>query len=227
MLRFGHTIGQLGKINGSVVRPLIEDFCRNGKVSLHGEFFSDIAIPPGVSLVLDQRWKRIDEIDQEVKTIETACVNQVDSLEWSIGGGRPKSGSELRKNLESIPGVGMWTAVVWLAEVGEILRFATTNRLIAYAGLDPSDGISAGKVVNTKVRKGNARLYGALRNAGRAMLTQTPSCQFSIWARAYLGRQSRGGKSKALHALARRLCRAMYYCHLNNEALMSQGTGSG
>ena len=34
MLRFGHTIGQVGKINGSVVRPLIEDFCRNGKVEL-------------------------------------------------------------------------------------------------------------------------------------------------------------------------------------------------
>jgi transposase len=218
MLRFGHTISQVGKINGSIVRPLIEDFCRNGEVKHHQEFFSDILIPPGVLLVFDQRWKRIDELTQEIKTIETACVNQVDSLEWSIGGGRLVRGSELRKNLESIPGVGMWTAIIWLAEVGEILRFATTNRLIAYAGLDPSDGISAGKVVNTKVRKGNARLYGALRNAGRAMLTQTPSCQFSIWARAYLGRQSRGGKSKALHALARRLCRAMYYCHLNNEA---------
>ena len=76
-------------------------------------------------------------------------------------------GSELRKNLESIPGVGMWTAVVWLAEVGDILRFATPNRLIAYAGLDPSGEISAGKVVDTKVRKGNARLHYALRNAAR------------------------------------------------------------
>ena len=203
MLRFGHTIGQVGKINGSVVRPLIEDFCRNGKVELREEFFSDLLIPPGVLLVFDQRWKRIDELTQEIKTIETACVNRVDSLEWCIGGDRCVRGSELRKNLESIPGVGMWTAVVWLAEVGEILRFATTNRLIAYAGLDPSDGISAGKVVNTKVRKGNARLHGALRNAARAMLTQTPRCQFSIWARAYMGRQSRGGKSKAIHALAR------------------------
>ena len=110
-------------------------------------------------------------------------------------------GSELRKNLESIPGVGMWTAVVWLAEVGEILRFATTNRLIAYAGLDPSDGISAGKVVNTKVRRGMPDCTAGCGTLP-AMLTQTPRCQFSIWARAYMGRQSRGGKSKAIHALA-------------------------
>ena len=217
LLRFGHTIGQVGKINGAVVRPLIEDFCHNGKVELHCEFFSNLAIPPGVRLVFSQRWKRIDGINQEIKTMETACVNQVDSQEWCIGDGRRVRGSELRKNLESIPGVGMWTAVVWLAEVGDILRFATPNRLIAYAGLDPSDQISAGKVVNTKVRKGNARLHGALRNAARAMLTHAPSCQFSIWARAYLGRQSRGGKAKAIHALARRVCKAMYYCHLKNE----------
>jgi transposase len=217
MLRFGHTIGQVGKINGSVVRPLIEDFCRDGKVGLHGEFFSDVAIPPGVSLVLDRRWKRIDALDQEIKTIEQACVNRVDSQEWCIGDGRRVRGSELRKHLESIPGVGMWTAIIWLAEVGEIRRFATMNRLIAYAGLDPSDGVSAGKVVNTKVRKGNARLHGALRNAARAMLAHAPTCRFSVWARAYMGRQSRGSKSKAIHALARRVCKAMYSCHWRNE----------
>ncbi len=201
MLRFGHTIGQVGQINGSVVRPLIEDFCRHGKVGLHREFFSDLAIPPGVSLVFDQRWKRIDEIDREIKTIEQACINLVDSREWCLGGGRQARGSELRKSLESIPGVGTWTAIVWLAEVGDIARFATVNHLIAYAGLDPSGEISAGKVVDTKVRKGNARLHYALRNAARAMLRHAPSCQFSVWARAYLGRQSRGGKSKAIHAL--------------------------
>ena len=123
----------------------------------------------------------------------------------------------MRKSLESVPGVGTRTAIVWLAEVGDILRFATANRLIAYAGLDPSGEISAGKVVDTKVRKGNARLHHALRNAARAMLRHAPSCQFSVWARAYLGRQSRGGKSKAIHALARRVCKAMYYCHRKNQ----------
>jgi transposase len=217
MLRFGHTIGQVGKINGSVVRPLIEDFCRHGTVGLHRDLFSDLAIPPGVSLVFDQRWKRIDEIDREIKTIEAACVNHVNSQDWCIGGGRRVRGSELSKSLESIPGVGMWTAIIWLAEVGDILRFATPNRLIAYAGLDPSGEISAGKVVNTRVRKGNARLHYALRNAARALLTHSPSSQFAVWARAYIARQSRGSKSKAIHALARRVCKAMYYCHLKNQ----------
>ena len=88
LLRFGHTIGQVGPINGSVVRPLIEDFCRNGQVGLHGEFFSDVAIPPGVLLVFNQRRKPIDELHQEIKTIEQTCINQVDSQEWCLGDGR-------------------------------------------------------------------------------------------------------------------------------------------
>jgi transposase len=217
LLRFGHTIGRVGPISGPVVRPLIEDFCRDGEVGLHREIFSDIAIPPGVALVFDQRWKRIDQLDREIQAMERACVALVDPREWCLGDGRRVLGAELRKGLESIPGVGMWTAIVWLAEVGDIRRFATANRLIAYAGLDPSGEISAGKVVKTRARKGNARLHSALRNAARAMLRHAPSCRFSAWARAYLGRQSGGAKSKAIHALARRVCKAMYFCHLKNQ----------
>ena len=217
ILRFGHTIGQVGAINGPVVRPLIEDFCSTGKVGLHREYFSDVVIPPGVSLVLGQRWKRIDELTGEIKVVEKACTSLVDSLVFNLGGGREALGSELMACLQSIPGVGIWTAIVWLSEVGDIDRFPTVNHLIAYAGLDPSDQISAGKVVGTKVRKGNKRLHNALRNAARAMLRCAPNCLFSVWARAYIGRQSRASKSKAIHALARRVCKAMYYCHRRKE----------
>ena len=113
--------------------------------------------------------------------------------------------------------------ITWLAEIGDITRFGSVNKLLAYGGLDPSDQISAGKVTGTKTRKGNARLHGALRNAARAMLTHAPSCKFSMWARAYMGRHSRGGKSKAIHALARRIGKALYYCHLKNEPFDDSG----
>jgi len=223
MLRFGHVVGQLGKINGPVVRALIEDFCQNGSVGLHDDHFSDIRIPPGVVLVFDQRWKRVDVLDQEVKVIEDLCMKQVDTLTWRIGEGRTASGRQLRSSLESIPGVGTQTVITWLAEVGDITRFGSVNKLLAYAGLDPSKDISAGKVTGTKPRKGNARLQGALRNAARAMLGRAPSCKFSMWARGYMGRHSRAGKAKAIHALARRVGKALYYCHLKNEPFDDSG----
>ena len=113
--------------------------------------------------------------------------------------------------------------ITWLGEVGDITRFGSVNKLLAYCGLDPSDQISAGKVVGTKMRKGNARLHGALRNAARSMLAHAPSCKFSMWARGYMGRHPRAGKSKAVHALARRVGKALYYCHLKNEPFDDSG----
>src|SRR5262249_16512995 len=204
MLRFGHVVGQLGKINGPVVRALIEDFCANGSVALHRDHFSDTRIPPGVALVFDQRWKRIDALDQEIKLIEDACLKQADRLTWRIGEGRKACGRELPLNLGSLAGVGAPAVIPWLAEVGDITRFGSVNKLLAYAGLDPSKDISAGKVTGTKPRKGNARLQAALRNAARAMLGRAPSCKFSMWARGYMGRHSPAGKAKLSDAFDRR-----------------------
>jgi transposase len=223
LLRFGHVVGQLGRINGSVVRALIEDFCANGTVAVHRDHFSDTRIPAGVVRMLDQRWERIDALDQEIRTIEELCIKQADDLTWRIGEGKTASGRLLRANLESIPGVGPQTVITWLGEIGDITRFGSVNKLLAYGGLDPSDQISAGKVTGTKTRKGNARLHGALRNAARAMLIHAPSCKFAMWARAYMGRHCRAGKSKAVHALARRIGKALYYCHLKNEPFDDAG----
>jgi transposase len=223
LLRFGHGVGQLGKINGSLVRALIEDFCAHGAVAIHRDHFSDIQIPAGVVRVLAQRWERVDALAREIKTIEDLCLERVDGLTWRIGEGRAAPGGHLRSNLQSIPGVGTQTAITWLAEVGDITRFGSVNKLLAYAGLDPSDRISAGKVTATKPRKGNARLHAALRNAARAMLAQAPSCKFAMWARGYMGRHARAGKAKAVHALARRVGKALYYCHLKNEPFDDSG----
>jgi hypothetical protein len=41
--------------------------------------------------------------------------------------------------------------------------------------------------------------------------------------RGYLGRHPRAGKSKAVHALARRIGKALYYCHLKNEVFDDSG----
>src|SRR5438093_6004597 len=63
LLRFGHGVGQLGKIHGSLVRALIEEFCVHGSVALHGDHFSETRIRAGLVRVLDQRWKRVDSLE--------------------------------------------------------------------------------------------------------------------------------------------------------------------
>jgi transposase len=217
MLRFGHLVGQLGAVRGKLVRALIEDFCREGRVGLYAQYFSDQRIPPGVLVVLEQHWRRIDEITREVELIESLCLKRIKGSMWTVDGGRTVAGAVLLGNLETVPGVGTWTACVWLAEIGEITRFSHPKKLCAYAGLDPSLGVSAGKVTSRLKRKGNARLNGALRNAARAAVSNPVPSSFTGWVRGYIGRHVDAGKSKALKAMARRLCKALYYVHLRCE----------
>jgi transposase len=217
MLRFGHVVGQLGTVRGNLVRALIEDFCREGRPGLYTQYFSDQSIPPGVVVVFDQRWRRIDEITREIELIESLCLKQIKESTWTVAGGRTVAGEALLENLKTVPGVGTWTACVWLAEVGDILRFSHPKKLCAYAGLDPSLGVSAGRVTSRLTRKGNARLLQALRNAVRSAVSNPVPCSFTGWARSYVGRHVNAGKSKAVKAMARRLCKALYYVHLRSE----------
>jgi transposase len=217
MLRFGHMVGQLGTVRGKLVRALIEDFCRESSVGLYARYFSDQRIPPGVLAVFEQHWQRIDEITRQIDFIETLCLKQIRESTWIVAGGRTVGGAELLENLQTVPGVGSCTACVWLAEVGDICRFSHPKKLCAYAGLDPSLGVSAGKVTSRLRRKGNARLLGALRNAVRAGVSNSTPSAFTGWIHGYIGRHVNFGKSKALKAMARRLCKALYYVHLRCE----------
>jgi transposase len=217
MLRFGHTVGQLGPIAGKLVRPLIEDFCRDGRVGIYGDYFSSTPVPKGVVAIIDTRWKRIDEISREIRTVETEVFAKIDGVHWLVRGGERVKGDLLRSMLETIPGVGPWTAAVWLAEVGDVTRFGTEKKLSAYAGLDPSLKVSAGKVTGTTRRHGNMRLNGALRNAARGCLVQKRASNFTGWLRGYMGRHAVASKALGLKAMARRIGRAMFYVHLRCE----------
>jgi transposase len=217
MLRFGHTVGQIGAIAGKLVRPLIEDFCRDGRVGIYGDCFSGIRVPSGVVAVNYARWKRIDEIGREIRAVETEIFAKLDRADWLVRGGELVKGELLRSMLMTIPGVGPWTAAVWLVEVGDITRFETEKKLSAYAGLDPSLKVSAGTVTSTTRRHGNKRLNGALRNAARACLVHKSPSNFTAWLRGYMGRHAKASKGLGLKALARRINRAMYYVHLRCE----------
>ena len=70
------------------------------------------------------------------------CLRQVDFLgaeieaidrrlcEWALG-------SKVARRLMTIPGVGVGVAVTLMAAIGEISRFETPRKLVAYLGLDP------------------------------------------------------------------------------------------
>jgi transposase len=71
--------------------------------------------------------------------------------------------------LDSIPGVGRWTAQVLLAEIGpDMGRFPTAGHLSSWAAMCPGSDESAGKRRSGKTRKGSPALRVALTEAAFA-----------------------------------------------------------
>jgi transposase len=71
--------------------------------------------------------------------------------------------------LDSIPGIGRWSAEVILAEIGpDMRRFPTAGHLASWAGMCPGHDESAGKRRSGKTRKGSLWLRVTLTEAAYA-----------------------------------------------------------
>jgi transposase len=80
---------------------------------------------------------------------------------------RPFAAEQAR--LVTIPGVGVRTAEVLLAEIGaDMSRFPAAKHLASWAGMCPGNDESGGKRRSGKTRKGNPWLRSALVEAARA-----------------------------------------------------------
>ena len=105
------------------------------------------------------------------------------------------------RRVSTIPGLGRFFSVLVANEIGDIRRFATPEKLCAYAGLVPSVYASGGKVFHGRLTKqGNKWLRWAMVEAVRPAVKSDPEL------RAYYERlRHRKGPNPAKVATARRL----------------------
>lgn len=110
--------------------------------------------------------------------------------------------------LESIPGVGTKTACLFLAEVGDVRRFASAAKLVAFVGLTPMQVQSGSSVLKRSriSRLGSARLRRLAYMPGLAGIRHNPILK------AFYERLVAAGKPKksALIACVAKLLRIMY-----------------
>lgn len=77
--------------------------------------------------------------------------------------------------LSSVPGIGPWTAISLLVEIGDIARFSTPESLVAYAGLDPSYFKSGdGEVRHGISKRGNSHIRAALYMPAQVAVMHNP-----------------------------------------------------
>ena len=109
--------------------------------------------------------------------------------------------------LESIPGIGRWTAIALTLEIGDVARFATDRQLIAWAGLDPHDHVSGDQVVRHGISKrGNSHIRALLYMPILSAVVSNPTIK--VFYNRLLGR----GKTRkqALTACMAKMLRIVY-----------------
>jgi transposase len=152
-------------------------------------------------------------VDDDLGLIDTLEA-VVDRLDWEI---RQRARSDPRvKVLTQLPGVGPFTALVILAEIGDVSRFASARKLASWAGLTPTV-------------RGSDRVahYGHISKEGSVWLrwvlceaAQTAK-RHPQFAAGYQAIARRRGKKIATTAVARKLITRAWHLLADTERLQS------
>ena len=117
------------------------------------------------------------------------------------------------KVLRTLPGIGEFTALVMLAEIGDISRFPAARKLASWAGLTPTVRGSDLHVRHGHIsRQGSAWLRRVLNQAAQ---TARRSPDFAV---TYAAIAKRRGKKIATIAIARKLLTRAYHLLADMQA---------
>lgn len=129
--------------------------------------------------------------------------------------------NEDAKLLTTIPGVGYYTALALVSIIGEIGRFADSEKLSSYFGLVPSTKQSANKVYHGHItKKGSSEIRRLLIQCA---WTHVNYCKDSFLTKFYQRISKKKGKQKAIVATARKMTRVIYWMLKNKEPFHIEG----
>ena len=148
---------------------------------------------PAKSLELQHTIRLIRELDAEIHEIEAEIETMMD---------------EIRSPIMTIPGIGYRMGAMILAEAGDLSRFDSPDKLLAYAGMSPST-YQSGQLNNCyphMEKRGSRYLRYALFNATKYVCLWDPAFA------AYLAKKRAEGKhyNVAISHVAKKLVRLIF-----------------
>ena len=177
---------------------LTAENCRTATTDIYGvagrAWLATLPLPPAVRLQVDLLLEVIDSLNVRIKRLDREVAKTA----------RHDPQAEL---LQTVPGIGVFGAMLILAELGSLARFRSSHELAAYAGLVPSTRSSGGKTTHGSVaHSGSAWLKWILIEAVQALkLAPGPiGAHYQKLLRAK-------GKQKAAVAAARKLVCYLYW----------------
>ena len=157
-----------------------------------------LGLPPEEQETVQAALRQIAFLDREIEQVERMVAKQM--LGW------PEA-----KRLMTVPGVNLIGAASFLAAVGDIARFGSSSKLVAYLGLDPRVRQSGEQPARSGsiTKRGSVSARWALVEATWSVVNQPgPLRAF------YLRIRSRRGHGKAIVATARKLA-VLFWCMLS------------
>ena len=166
----------------------LKELAKNS-VGFHNEN-TDLLISTYVSIYNDFN-NKIDPIEKQISTIIKV----------------------LNHRMLTIPGIGEISAATILSEYGDIKNFSSPNKMLAFAGLDPSINQSGTLESNGKmVKHGSGHLRYAIMNSAMTILRFSP--EFYDY---YLKKRSEGKCHRvALSHVCKKLIRVIYTLEKND-----------
>lgn len=158
-----------------------------------------------LSLELQQTIRLIQSVQAEINILDLQIREVV---------------TEINSPIMSIPGISYTLAAIILSEIGEIEKFTSSAKLLAFAGLDPST-YQSGKYNASHtpmVKRGSTYLRWAILTASRSV-----SMRDSTFS-AYLSKKQTEGKHYyvAMSHVAKKLIRVIFYLLKTNTAFVPQ-----
>ncbi len=132
------------------LKPVSDVFGKRGRAWL-----ATLPLSPAARTVVDVWLRDIDHRDREIAEQQRCLWNA-----WRAADARARC-------LTTVPGIAAYSAMVILAEIGDIQRFENKRSLASYAGLTPSVRESAGKRKRGSIRPPRFRHPALDHAAGR------------------------------------------------------------
>lgn len=207
ILRFGFTVGRDIPPRSRRFAAVLHDLSVARSVPL--STCPPWPLPALVRQAVATELERLESLEKLEQAAKRRVLGALENVEVVTDAGEILSGPTLLSLLQTVPGVGMETALEWIAHVSDVRRFQCARQCVAYCGCDPSLKISAGKVTSHTRRKGNRTIAAAVRIAASAALRG--DTKLGRWGRTLQSRHKRGGWKRAVSAVGRRLVEAMYH----------------
>jgi transposase len=209
----------LGKSTRAMLEAMIEGE-RNPAV------LADMALGKMRTKVSDLEDALLGRFSEHHGTIARVILDHIDFLDESIDrldqeiAARMNPFRESLGRLVTIPGVGIRTAEVIIAETGgDMSKFPTPNQLAAWAGVCPANHESAGKRRPAGTRHGSTHLRLALVEAAKG----ASRSKGTYLAAQYKRIASRGGSNKAVVAVAHSILVSAWFMLSNDQPYADLG----